>query len=79
MALLDAMMPDRNGLDIVQCLREIHPDVHIMLMSGYNEQEIRQRTSSLGHFSFIQKPFLASSLIEAVESALEPIKVRRAG
>ncbi len=77
-ALLDSILPDQNGADLICCLRELHPKLRIVMMSGYTEAEIRDRGNPLESFSFVQKPFTPHSLIRAIQSAIGTEKARSA-
>ena len=68
--LLDLTMPNMDGEEAFRELRRIKPDVRVIMTSGYNEQEITQRFVGRGLAGFIQKPYLASTLIAKIKEAL---------
>jgi DNA-binding NtrC family response regulator len=53
-------------------LRQIQPDVRVVLSSGYTEEDATRRFSDRDLVSFLQKPYALSDLIAAVRTALEP-------
>ncbi len=68
--ILDLTMPHMDGQETFRELRRIRKDVRVLLSSGYNQQEVTQRFVGKGLAGFIQKPYRAASLIEAVKSVL---------
>jgi PAS domain S-box-containing protein len=55
--LMDLTMPHLDGEETYRELRRIDPEVRVLLMSGYNEQEAVARFVGQGLAGFIQKPF----------------------
>lgn len=68
--VLDISMPEMDGTEVVDALRERGDDTPIVLMSGYMSpsQEKRLRIGSFE--AFIPKPFGMSELLQAMEQAL---------
>lgn len=60
--LLDLTMPHLNGEETFRKLRQIHPEVRVLLMSGFNEQEAADRFIGKGLAGFLQKPFRLEDL-----------------
>jgi two-component system, cell cycle sensor histidine kinase and response regulator CckA len=55
--LLDLTMPKMDGVATLRELRRIHPEVHVILSSGYGEEGATKGCSELGLAGFIQKPY----------------------
>ncbi|MGE5570080.1 MAG: PAS domain S-box protein [Rhodospirillales bacterium] len=67
---LDLIMPVLGGDEIISELRRKRPDVKIILTSGY-DVERAERLVGKEHFAaFLQKPYTAARLVEAVKQAL---------
>lgn len=66
--LLDLTMPKLSGEEVFRELKKIKSDISVILMSGYNEQDVSQRLVGKGFAGFIQKPFSVEKLIEALKS-----------
>lgn len=64
--LLDVMMPKRTGDQLVPVVRELHPDVPVILMSGFTDQAHGVEPPD----TFLEKPFNASMLEAAIHAAL---------
>lgn len=68
--LLDLAMPHMDGVETFRELRKICPDIRIIISSGYNEQEIRQRFAKNNNFEILQKPYNISELQAVLTKAL---------
>jgi two-component system cell cycle sensor histidine kinase/response regulator CckA len=68
--LTDVVMPDMGGLELTARLRERHPDLKVLYMSGYAEGDKLQPKMNSEH-SFLQKPFSAESLTLKVREVLD--------
>jgi len=68
--LLDMTMPKMNGEACFRELRNIDPDVVVILSSGYNEQDATNRFVGKGLAGFIQKPYLPMALRDMFFKAL---------
>jgi DNA-binding NtrC family response regulator len=73
MALVDAKLPDMEGIDLARQLRQRQPGLPVVLVSGYFyeldarvQEWIRQEVI----WGFIGKPFVLSQVRKAVETAL---------
>jgi len=69
LVILDLMMPGRDGFETLTELREINPDVPILLSSGYSENHLKDGaiTQVVG---FLEKPFSLNTLQQAVNNAI---------
>ena len=71
LVLLDLVMPGMSGVDLFAELRRLHPDLRILLMSGYNLHGARaDGLLASGAAGFLQKPFRSDDLAAAVARAL---------
>jgi two-component system cell cycle sensor histidine kinase/response regulator CckA len=57
LVLLDLVMPGLSGEETLARLRQINPEVRVVVMSGYSEGETMQRCAKLGVAGFLPKPF----------------------
>ncbi len=73
LALVDVIMPDKNGLELALEINQRWPDVPIILMSGKVPTEADSIRNFNGHFGIsgsIPKPFTKEQLVGAVAEAL---------
>lgn len=61
-AILDLSMPQMDGAQTMEGLRCISPDIPIILMSGYAEQEVQTRFADRQVAAFLEKPFDVQTL-----------------
>jgi PAS domain S-box-containing protein len=66
--LLDMTMPVMSGEKTLQQLRDINPDVPVLLSSGFSEIEARERFPGKAVQGFVQKPYTAPHLVEKISS-----------
>lgn len=69
--LLDLSMPGMNGEEVFHILRQINPDIRILLSSGFNETEVTARLAGQNITGFIQKPYTLDTLIDKVQQYLD--------
>ena len=69
--LLDVTMPAMGGNVAASRIRELRPTMPILLSSGYAEREAELSKSELCGSAFLQKPYSARLLLEAVERVIE--------
>jgi DNA-binding NtrC family response regulator len=77
-ALLDLMMPgDLDGMATLARLREIAPDLPVIMMSGRAGLADAVKATKLGAFNFLEKPLTPEGVLLTVTSALELRQSRR--
>jgi DNA-binding NtrC family response regulator len=69
--ILDIMMPKIDGLEELQRVKETHPDVDVIMVTGHSQIETAVRSMKLGAFDYLPKPFDPDELELVVERALE--------
>jgi CheY-like chemotaxis protein len=69
--LLDLTMPLMDGATTLELLRQIRPDVPIILSSGYDEQEATRRFAGRGLAGFLQKPYELKALKAELQRVLQ--------
>jgi len=72
--LLDLSMPRMGGPETVQVLRERSPELPVVLMSGYTEQDAAAKIlgGTGGAVGFLQKPFLPEDLSSVLRHLSQP-------
>jgi CheY-like chemotaxis protein len=70
LVVMDLTMPPPNGVDLVRLLRDQHPELPIIVVSGYDGSESAARLATVEPLIFIPKPFSTSDLRAAVRAAL---------
>jgi two-component system cell cycle sensor histidine kinase/response regulator CckA len=67
--ITDVVMPTMDGPTMVRHAREKYPDLPIVFMSGYAEEQLR-KSIDLDNVEFLPKPFSVQQLAEAARDVL---------
>ncbi len=73
LVLTDIIMPDKEGLETIQDLLAINPNLKIIAMSGggkFGPDSYLPLAQKLGAKASLQKPFMREELISTIESVL---------
>ena len=66
--LTDLYMPEMDGLELVETVRQRFPGVPVVLMTGQGNEEIALRALRAGAASYVPKKNLANSLVETLDA-----------
>ena len=69
--ILDIMMPNVDGLEVLRRVKETHPNVDIIMVTGLAQIDTAVKAMKLGAFDYIAKPFEPDELKLVVQRALE--------
>ncbi len=70
LVLLDLIMPEMPGEETFSKLLSLDPDVKIVLFSGFSKEEKAEKMLNGGALGFIQKPFNAAELSQAINRVI---------
>lgn len=70
LVILDYLMPEMNGMAVLQHTRLIQPDLKVIMVTGLDKIDTEIRAKALGVFDYLAKPFDPIELNGAVERAL---------
>jgi len=77
--VLDVRFPGRSGLDMQRDLASSDVQLPIIFITGYGDVPMSVRAMKAGAVEFLTKPFRDQDLLDAVGTALEADRTRRAG
>ena len=77
LVLLDVMMPGQTGLEALPKIREAHPEVSVVMMSGNATIETAVNATKLGAHDFVEKPLSADKLLLTVQNTLQFARLSR--
>lgn len=71
LVILDYCLPDRDGLQVLQELRDLDPGVRVLVASGYFSSQEVARIKELGAAGFIYKPYRVAELENRIRLVLQ--------
>ncbi len=72
LVVLDIRLPGMSGLEMVTKLRKRKPETKIILVTGVEDEEIRQQVSEAGAEAFFFKPIAITTFLDVVKRSLWP-------
>jgi len=78
LVLLDIRMPGMTGIELLRKLRELRPDIRVIIMTAYGTVESAVDAMKLGAVDFIQKPFVPGEIRELVSRVMDREKLDEA-
>jgi len=76
LAVMDMLMPGMDGLEAYPALKQHHPDILGILISGHGTMDTAIQAMEHGFSGFIRKPFTPMELIHVVKDAFDKAKLR---
>lgn len=71
LVLCDIKMPKMDGVEVLEQVKKIKPDIPMVMISGHGELETAVQTMRLGAFDYISKPPDLNRLLNTVRNALD--------
>jgi len=70
LVLLDIWMPGMDGIQTLERIKQLFPEITVVMMSGHGTIETAVRATRMGAFDFIEKPFSLDKLLITVGNAI---------
>jgi len=71
LVLLDILLPDIDGLNLLERIKNIDPHVEIVMVTAVREIQSAVKAIKLGAYEYIIKPFIVEDVLNIIERALE--------
>jgi len=55
--LLDVMLPDISGIEVLKRVKELHPDAKVIMVTALDKSEPHYESIAYGAYGYIRKPF----------------------
>jgi len=68
---LDIKLPEMSGLALLERLRQMNPEVGVVMLTARGDDATRKRAIELGAMFFLSKPFRSEDLVKAVRHLVE--------
>jgi DNA-binding NtrC family response regulator len=69
--LLDVKMPELDGIEVLRRVKETHPSLPVIMMTGHGTIDSAVEAMKLGAWDFLTKPFPQEKLFSLVQNCLE--------
>ena len=77
LVIMDIRMPEKNGIEGLQEIREIDPHVSIIMLTGYGDLETAQKAIRFGANDYLQKPFDVNEIQETIKKYVDRSKLSK--
>ncbi|MDT0644430.1 sigma-54 dependent transcriptional regulator [Zunongwangia sp. F363] len=71
LVLCDIKMPKMDGVEVLESIRKIKPEIPVVMISGHGDLETAVNTMKMGAFDYISKPPDLNRLLNTVRNALD--------
>jgi len=75
LVLTDVKMPGMNGIQLLEKIKEINPDIPVIIMTAYGSVEKAVEAMHKGAYTFILKPFENQALIAHIAKAISVYRI----
>ena len=69
--LLDIVLPDLDGIEILKRIRAQLPDLHVIMISGHGTVQDAVQATRLGAYDFLEKPLSREKVLLTLDHALQ--------
>src|SRR5690606_1941258 len=71
LVLTDVRLPDSDGIQILQFIKEVNPAIQVILMTGYTDIKTAVNVMKMGAFDYVAKPINSDEILHTIKKALE--------
>lgn len=69
--ITDVRMPDMSGIELLRCIKQRAPCLPAIIITGHGDVPLAVEAMKAGAIDFIEKPFDAQAILDAVRAALK--------
>jgi DNA-binding response OmpR family regulator len=73
LVLTDLMIPEKSGMEAVKAVARDHPDLGVVMFTGYPNVESAVESMKLGSLDYLPKPFTPDELVQVVKRSLDKV------
>jgi CheY-like chemotaxis protein/cytidylate kinase len=75
--VLDLKMPGIDGIEVLRRVKESHPQVEVIILTGHGSSEDERTCMELGAFAYLKKPVDIDELSDAMKAAYDKVRAAR--
>ncbi len=72
--VLDLKMPGQNGIEVLKKVKQTHPSIEVIILTGHGSDNDKQQCLELGAFDYLQKPLDINKLSSVIKEANQKVK-----
>lgn len=77
--ILDLKMPGIDGIEVLQKVKQTHPDIEVIILTGHGTENDKIKCLELGAFAYLTKPINIELLSDTIKKANEKIRLKAEG
>jgi DNA-binding NtrC family response regulator len=77
LVLLDIGLPGMNGIEALHRIKELHPEIQVIMITAYEDIKTVIAAMKLGAYDYVVKPILMDGLEITIRNALESVRLRK--
>lgn len=79
LVLCDFRLPDATGKEILQQIKSMHPDLPVIIITGYSDVKIAVDVIKMGAYDYVTKPLLPDEILLMINKALASSGTQESG
>ncbi|HOV75772.1 MAG TPA: hybrid sensor histidine kinase/response regulator [Candidatus Hydrogenedentes bacterium] len=77
LVITDIRMPRQSGVDLLRIIKEQHPEIQVIILTGYAHLDTAMKAVEFGAFVYLEKPFDNNAMLTYVHAGLDKTRQER--